>query len=157
MSANPSPNTPTPQAQRPLSPPPAPRGIRVEQSAFAGPLPPPEVLANYNQILPGLAERIVTMAETQSRHRQHIEEIAIASKIQNERHGQYLAFILAAIALVGSFWVIALGKSPAGITGIIGTLATLAAVFVYGRRSQQKELLAKRRDIESRVDSQGER
>lgn len=40
---------------------------RVE--AFSGPLPPPEVLRGYNDVLPGAAERIFTMAEAQAEHR----------------------------------------------------------------------------------------
>jgi len=31
--------------------------------SFSGPLPPPEILEKYNQVVPGLAERIITMAE----------------------------------------------------------------------------------------------
>jgi len=87
------------------------------------------------------------MAEGQSKHRQHIEQLAISAKVKNERRGQYLAFILAAITLSGSFWIISLGKSPEGIAGIIGTLVTLAGVFIFGRWSQRRELSEKRRAL----------
>ena len=45
---------------------------QISQS-FSGPLPPPQVLASYDQILPGCAERIIKMAEEQGLHRRAIE------------------------------------------------------------------------------------
>lgn len=45
--------------------------VRMIQASasFSGPLPPPETLERYNQTLPGLAERIIVMAESQHSHR----------------------------------------------------------------------------------------
>ena len=42
----------------------------VEISRFSGPLPHPEDLAKYEQVLPGAADRIISMAEQQAAHRQ---------------------------------------------------------------------------------------
>jgi uncharacterized membrane protein len=39
--------------------------LRIAATRFSGPLPPPEALAKYNDILPGAADRIITMAEHQ--------------------------------------------------------------------------------------------
>jgi uncharacterized membrane protein len=50
-----------------------------QQYSFTGPLPPPEVLAKYNETVPGLAERIICMAEQQAKHRQQIETTVIKS------------------------------------------------------------------------------
>lgn len=45
------------------------RRIVFEQStAHAGPLPAPETLAAYDALLPGLADRIVTLAEGYAKH-----------------------------------------------------------------------------------------
>lgn len=44
------------------------------EETFLGPLPPPETLAQYEQVLPGSAERIMVMAENQAEHRQSLEE-----------------------------------------------------------------------------------
>ena len=33
---------------------------------FSGPIPPPDALAQYNNIVPGAAERILKMAENQA-------------------------------------------------------------------------------------------
>lgn len=45
----------------------------VVQRSFSGPLPPPDLLREYNQIVPGLAERIARMAEKEQDHRHYFE------------------------------------------------------------------------------------
>jgi uncharacterized membrane protein len=49
----------------------------VEISRFSGPLPHPEDLAKYEQVLPGAADRIIRMAEQQAAHRQNLERAVI--------------------------------------------------------------------------------
>ena len=52
---------------------PSPATLMTEFTALSGPLPPPEMLAQYEEILPGAAERILSMAERQAEHRQKME------------------------------------------------------------------------------------
>ncbi|HEV7488560.1 MAG TPA: DUF2335 domain-containing protein [Thermoanaerobaculia bacterium] len=59
-------------------------------SHFRGPLPPPHVLGQYNQAFPNAAERIVEMAEGQSKHRQDLEKSRMLADINNEKRGQWL-------------------------------------------------------------------
>jgi uncharacterized membrane protein len=61
-----------PQQQNPNQPQ-AQFQIRAMGTHFSGPLPPPEILAKYNDALPNGAERIVAMAEGQMKHRQALE------------------------------------------------------------------------------------
>lgn len=37
--------------------------IHQEQKVYSGPIPPPDTLNQYNEIVPGAAERILCMAE----------------------------------------------------------------------------------------------
>ena len=54
-----------------------------------GPLPPPADLAAYEQVVPGLAERLVKAAESQTRHRHRIEKMeAEAARDAAERFGK---------------------------------------------------------------------
>src|SRR6266487_6387560 len=64
------------------------------ESIFLGPLPPPEALAKYEEVLPGAADRIITMAEKQVGHRQKLESKVVGSNTFNERLGMILAFIV---------------------------------------------------------------
>jgi len=114
---------------------------------FAGPLPPPEALARYNEILPGLAERIVAMAERQSQHRQGLEKTVIESRTRNESRGQTFAFILALVIAVGSITLIATGKPIAGLSLLVAELVALTGVFIYGRKRQENELAQKRQTL----------
>ena len=51
-----------------------PSSVQIERATFhSGPLPSPDVLQKYDQVLPGLAERIMRLTENQHRHRQAIE------------------------------------------------------------------------------------
>jgi uncharacterized membrane protein len=119
------------------------RQIQAEQRFLSGPLPPPEALEKYNQVLPGLAERIVALTERQSDHRQRLESLVVRSNARNELLGQVFALVLAAGTIGGSIWLVSLGKDIGGITGILTTIASLVGVFIYGRHKHRKELKEK--------------
>ncbi len=117
--------------------------IRLERS-FSGPLPPPEALARYNDVLPNAAERILTMAESQHQHRQSLESRVVESNVRAQHLGVILGFIVAMTAIGGGIYLAAIGKSASGVTAIIGALVALVGTFVYGKRAQRKDLSDKR-------------
>ncbi len=45
------------------------RGSVVEAAVFQGALPPPSMFGQYDQVLPGSADRIMAMAEKEQAHR----------------------------------------------------------------------------------------
>lgn len=53
----------------------------VEISRYSGPLPKPEDLAKYEQVLSGSADRIIRMAERQAEHRQKLEKVVVESNV----------------------------------------------------------------------------
>jgi uncharacterized membrane protein len=94
--------------------------LQMERHEFSGPLPPPEVLARYNEALPSGAERIVALAEEQARHRRRMEA-----------RGQVLLFAVVLVALVGGIGLIALGENAAGLVPVIAAIGGLGSLFVY--------------------------
>lgn len=76
------------------------------QYSFTGPLPPPEVLEKYNQAVPGLAERIIKMAEQQATHRQQLELTVVESNAFVQKLGPFLGFVVAMTAVVGGIVMI---------------------------------------------------
>lgn len=87
--------------------------MQMEQ-AWAGPLPDPATLGFYEQILPGAAERILTMAEeTTTRHLRTADKLADA-EIETAKTGQSLAFGLAIIAFASAIVFFSLGNTLAG-------------------------------------------
>lgn len=64
------------------------------RALYTGPIPSASELEKYNQVLPGLAERIMKMAEIQSAHRQELEKKVIDSNIKGSKKGQIFGFII---------------------------------------------------------------
>ena len=118
--------------------------VQAFHASFQGPLPPPSMLAKYDEILPGFAERLLSMTEKQATHRQSIEATVVQSSVSSEKTGVVLGFILSLIVISGGFVMVWAGKNVEGLVAILAPLATLASVFVYGKRNQRKELAEKR-------------
>jgi len=96
---------------------------------WSGPLPAPESLAKYDNIVPGAAERILVMAEKEQNHRHHTEDktakrqyvIAIVSVIFA------FACVLALAGLV--FYAIYKGSDNSTLAAVITAIAAVAGVF----------------------------
>jgi uncharacterized membrane protein len=120
--------------------------ISVEvRESFRGPLPPPKVLAEYDRVLPGLAERIVVRAEKEQkfRHDATNRQISIASTGQFLStgvavFGQILAFLVSLIVLGGGIYLLTQDKDVEGLGALLLGLATLTAAFITARVTQNK-------------------
>jgi uncharacterized membrane protein len=107
---------------------------------LVGPLPPPEDLAKYEEICSGAADRIISMAERQSEHRQAMEARVIEANCIAQRRGPAYGFalVLAALAIGGILlWN---GKDVAGLATVITALASVVATFIAGKSRQKSEL-----------------
>lgn len=116
--------------------------LSIKQTAFQhyqGPLPKPQDLHDYDQIVPGSAERIISLLEEQVKHRQGLEQSVIRSDISNSKAGLILGFIISVIAIIAGSICIWHGDTVGGT--IIGgpAVPALVGVFVYGSRSRKQE------------------
>jgi uncharacterized membrane protein len=114
---------------------------------FSGPLPPPEILRKYDELLPGSADRIIAMVERQGIHRQGLESEVVKSNCRNERLGMILGFLICVTAIAAGIYAVKMGKEGYGIAAIISALAAPMAVFIYGKSSQKKDLQARQQGI----------
>ncbi len=114
---------------------------------FSGPMPPPAMLREYDEVLPGLANRIVTMAENQSKHRIKLESRVTTSNIWRGHLGQIFAFLIAIAGIIAGTYLILQDKPVEGLAAIIGPIAGIAGVFIWGKRKQTQELASKDRAI----------
>jgi len=116
--------------------------VRQEISAqftFSGPLPPPAILAQYNEAVPDGAERIIVMAETQAKHRMALESRVVDADIRRANWGLAAGFVVALVFLLVSFLLIDRGKEwPGAALGAID-LVGLVGVFIYGTISRRSE------------------
>lgn len=112
-------------------------GYRREE-LFVGPLPPPDLLAHYEKICPGCADRILSMTEKQSDHRRKMEADLVQADIRQERRGQIIAAIITSGIAAGGIYLLVLGKSVSGLVALLTPLAGLASLFVYSLKQRQK-------------------
>jgi len=110
---------------------------------FRGPLPPPVLLKEYNEVIRDGAERVFEMAEKQVLHRLQLENHALKEELKQNRNGQLFGFILSLTGLGLATLLAMSGREM--IAGIFGTTTVigLVTVFVIGKRIQQKSPGAK--------------
>ena len=108
------------------------------QHHYSGPLPHPETVAKYDQIVPGAAERIITMAEKEMVHRHDTENAMTKNAIRTTYLGITFAF-LSVLVLSGSV-LYALYKGFDTVAGSIavGSIAAVAGVFIFFKSKQNR-------------------
>ena len=115
-------------------------------SLHVGPIPAPVILGQYDNILPGAAERLFVMAEKEQSHRHNIDEKGLDAQIRDIRRGRLennigqvfgLTIALAAI-IAGSITAIKGKEIPGGFIGTAG-VASLVYVFVKGKENQSTD------------------
>lgn len=92
---------------------------RYEASSFSGPLPHPDILARYNEVVPNGAERIFAAFERQGVHREALEMVVVKGNIRSLTMGAWFGFIIAMTAVLGGIYLIATGKPASGIASIV--------------------------------------
>jgi len=127
---------------------PTPRGsahLTVSKTTeFHGPLPPPSVLAEYDRVKSGLAERIVAMAEQQAQHRKEMEREVLAAQIvdakadrSERRFGQVFAFCIALVCFIAGTYTATHGAPwPGALLGGTGVTGIVLA-FLNQRRTEK--------------------
>lgn len=102
-------------------------------------LPSPQELADYETLIEGAADRILTAFEHQSEHRMTQEDRVIGSDIRLAYAGVTCAFIIAMSLLGLAGWLVWQGHNVEGT--ILGTFDVTAIVgtFIYGTRSRRRE------------------
>lgn len=123
------------------------RSVHIAESTtivhWEGPLPPPALLEQYDQIVPGLASRIVEQAQSSDSHVRQLEEIALTAAIRYSTRGQWMGFTavlailgVSAFAIVmGAWWVAGIALSVVAGTAARFVLGTLGK---KGKKRQEK-------------------
>jgi len=110
----------------------------------SGPLPDPKELAEYEAVVPGSANLIVQKFALQTDHRRELEGVVVKGNNMRANRAQWMSFVLGLAAIVGGVYLIATGKSTAGLTAIITSVTGLVAVFITGKVFQERERREKR-------------
>lgn len=103
---------------------------------FSGPIAHPRHLREYEEILPGSAERILAMAERQQAHNSEMERMIVSAQVSDQKRGMRYGLaalvvdIVAAVAV--GFWgdtVLASAILAVGVAGVV-------VAFIKGRHSK---------------------
>jgi uncharacterized membrane protein len=107
--------------------------------SYSGPLPHPDILKSFEEVLPGSAQRIFVQFEEQSAHRRAMEAKVISSGAFSQRVGSISAALIGLCGVIGGIWLTHDGKSVEGLTALFGTLGGLVSTYLYKRKQQDKE------------------
>ena len=98
----------------------------------------PATLKQYDDIAPGSADRILSLFESQMKHRTDVEKRVVGDSNRSYL-GLAAGFILSVMIVLGGFYVM-INVHPWAGASVIGTqIAVIAGVFVYGTRSRRDE------------------
>lgn len=105
---------------------------QIQTVAYQGPIPPPQMLADYDNMVPGLADRIVRKWEEQQDHRRKLERAVVERDEGRMDRSQKYALVVA-LAGLGMAAVLGLaGASPwiAGVVAVVAVGGTSSAVLI---------------------------
>ncbi|MCA2640198.1 MAG: DUF2335 domain-containing protein [Microcystis sp. M137S2] len=106
-------------------------------AAFYGPIPHPTILKGYEEVLPGSADRILSMTEKEGEHRRKIETELVKNDNIRSYLGQIAGFTIAIVGLGGSIYLGINDKVWASGIMSAGTLTGLVTVFVKGDKERR--------------------
>jgi len=128
--------------------------LQIIGTRWRGQLPHPDDLRAYDELVPGSAERLInqlvgereqllTLQVSQTEHREQLELKVTTSNIEGSHRGQHYALVIVLAALLISGFAIYKDFPWQGLAGILGSLAMLAGVFIYGNERRVGELRSK--------------
>jgi len=115
------------------------RTTTIAAASISGPIPPPQVLQQYEQIIPGGAERILKMAEKQSDHRMSLERDVVKWNIAKSKGGMITATIITFAALYTAKEIAIHGNPYAASALAALNIVGLIGVALYNANIQKAE------------------
>lgn len=111
----------SPGRQSAQSPKPGPDpSVSVSSQQWSGPLPPPGALAQFNEIIPNGAERILKLVEQEQDHRISYESKSIEAAVRDTKRGHVIGGIISILAVCGAIFTAYIGAHPAVSIALVG-------------------------------------
>lgn len=106
--------------------------------SYSGPIPPPELFADYEKALPGLADRVMAMSESQSAHRIKIENTVVKTDSLRSTLGLVFAFIIVIVGMILGAYLVFKDKPISGFVAMITPLGIVVGAFILQKTSSEK-------------------
>ncbi|MDT7514691.1 DUF2335 domain-containing protein [Rhodoferax mekongensis] len=84
---------------------------------YQGPIPHPNVLAGFDDLVPGTAQRLIDLAVNESEHRRNMERLAISANIENQSRNIAIAEYQSKAVVISD-----------AVSQVLGASVTLACV-----------------------------
>ena len=107
--------------------------------AFSGPLPPPLAVREYDDIIPGGAERILVMAEKEQSHRHENESLISKETMKLRGKGQNFALFISLAVLATAIYFGSIGQGTIAAVIVTIDIVALASIFHFGKALAPKE------------------
>jgi uncharacterized membrane protein len=105
-------------------------------STWSGPLPPPSVLADFDEIVENGAERIMAAWESETAHRRELEKSDLRFSAMDSILGKVFALIFVLSALGVSAYAASIGAEWLGVVLGGGVIGSVVWAFVTGQKSK---------------------
>ncbi|HKJ61585.1 MAG TPA: DUF2335 domain-containing protein [Hyphomicrobiales bacterium] len=122
------------EAQETTSPRPAERTSEHQVPQFfgwKGPLPPPQALAAFDDVVENGAERVFKQFENEGNHRRKMERLHLTAQVQDLRLGKMLAFVFV-MSMIGTA-IYAISSGYPTLAGILGGGVLTSVVWAFVR------------------------
>lgn len=105
----------------------------VQVSSFNGPIPHPETLKGYEEVLKGSADRIISMAEKEQQHRFDCDNKIISEETARAKRGQQFGCFLITLLIIASIIFAYIGYPKIAMTIAGVTILGIGSIFVLDR------------------------
>ncbi len=138
------------------------RILRQEVEMHSGPFPSPKTLAEYDKVVPHLAENVVLWVENEQKHRHlmeheflEIEKAQSRASIRDGRVGLVFGFILTLAGFATAAWFAVLGHPWAGAAVFGGTLLGIVWCFIFGSKVRAQDSLQQMQQVMATAGENG--
>lgn len=106
----------------------------AQLAQWSGPLPPPAALEHFERIIPGGANRILSLVEKEQANRVTAEKKALDAQIDEGKRGQQLGALIAILAvggavltaIFGAHWSVSVALVSVPVLGMVQAIARKA-------------------------------
>lgn len=103
------------------------------ETAYNGPIPPPDYFKGYKEVMPDAPERILAMAERQQEHRIEMERMIINRNLRLSERGQIFGLIIVVLFLIAAVVLALEGHDRLAMIIMGTTLLGVLVVFVLNK------------------------
>jgi uncharacterized membrane protein len=108
----------------------------ITAQKFEGPIPHPEILRMYGEVVPDAPERILKVFELDSQHTREMQMTALKAETARDIRAQWMAFIIIIAAIGLTAFAIKYGNSASAIIASLATLFLALRVLFFKKEKE---------------------